>query len=542
VLVLIGIGFAAGLITALSPCVLPVLPILLAGGASGTSQRRPIAIVAGLVASFTVFTLLASRLLHALGLPQDFLRNLAIALLFILAATLLFPPLARLAERPFLFLTRRSGNDLGGGFLLGASLGLVFVPCAGPVLAAVTVVAANQSIGLRSVALTLSYAIGAAVPMIAIALGGQRFAQRLRSGAPMLRRGMGVLIAVSALAIALGADTRFQTALPGYTTWLQDKIESNSTAKRELAKVVRARPTQVKAGAAGLPNFGPAPNFIAGGRWFNSAPLTVRQLRGKVVLVDFWTYTCINCLRTLPQLEAWDARYRAKGLVIVGVHTPEFAFEHVASNVSSAIHRLGVRYPVVQDNDYATWNAYSNQYWPAEYLIDKTGHVRHAHFGEGEYKQTEKLIRQLLGVASTPMTNVANTTPQGLMTPESYLGTARLDRLVGDPIHAGVPWTYHLPATVPPNDLAYGGRWKLEKERALAVKDARLRLHFRASKVFLVLGGHGSVDVLVDGKPVRTVQVDGDRLYTLVDSPHELQALLELRFTPSVSGYAFTFG
>ncbi|MDX6410514.1 MAG: hypothetical protein QOE91_30 [Gaiellaceae bacterium] len=541
-LVLIGIGLAAGLITALSPCVLPVLPILLAGGAAGTSTRRPFAIVGGLVASFTVFTLLASRLLHALGLPQDFLRNLAIALLFLLAATLLFPQLARLAERPFLFLTRRSGNDLGGGFLLGASLGLVFVPCAGPVLAAVTVVAANQSIGFRSVALTLAYALGAAVPMIAIALGGQRFAQRLRGGAPTLRRGMGVLIALSALAIAVGADTRFQTALPGYTTWLQDKVEGTATAQRELAKVVHARPTRVKAGAAGLPDFGPAPDFVAGGRWFNSAPLNIRQLRGKVVLVDFWTYTCINCLRTLPQLEAWDARYRAKGLVIVGVHTPEFAFEHVASNVGSAIKRLGVRYPVVQDNDYATWNAYSNQYWPAEYLIDKAGRLRHAHFGEGEYAQTEKLIRQLLGVRSAPMTNVADTTPRELMTPESYLGTARLDRIVGDPIHAGVPWTYHFPATVPADDLAYAGRWKLEKERAVAVKDARLRLNFRASKVFLVLGGHGSVDVLVDGRQTRTVHVDGDRLYTLVNASQAREALMELRFTPGVSGYAFTFG
>ena len=213
-----------------------------------------------------MFTLIASRLLHALGLPQDFLRNLAIALLFLLAATLLFPALARLAERPFLFLTRRSGNDLGGGFLLGASLGLVFVPCAGPVLAAVTVVAANQNVGFRSVALTLSYALGAAVPMIAIALGGQRFAQRLRGGAPRLRQAMGVLIAASALVIALGADTRFQTAVPGYTTWLQNKIESNGTAKRELAKVVQPRATKVKVGVAGLPDFGPAPDFIAGGQ------------------------------------------------------------------------------------------------------------------------------------------------------------------------------------------------------------------------------------------------------------------------------------
>ncbi len=541
-LVLIGIGLAAGLITALSPCVLPVLPILLAGGASGTSPRRPFAIVAGLVASFTVFTLLAARLLRALGLPLDFLRNLAIALLFLLAATLLFPAVARLAERPFLFLTRRSGNELGGGFLLGASLGLVFVPCAGPVLAAVTVVAANQNIGFRSVALTLAYALGAAIPMIAIALGGQRVAQRLRGGATRFRQAMGVLIAMSALAIALGADTRFQTALPGYTNWLQNKLERNATAQGALAKVVHPRSTRVKAEAAGLPDFGPAPNFIAGGRWFNSAPLTIAQLRGKVVLVDFWTYTCINCLRTLPHLEAWDARYRAKGLVIVGVHTPEFAFEHVSSNVSSAIKRLGIRYPVVQDNDYATWNAYANQYWPAEYLIDKTGRVRHAHFGEGEYPHTEKLIRQLLGVTSAPMTNVADTTPTELMTPETYLGTARLDRLFGDAIHADVPWTYHFPASVPPNDLAYGGRWNIGKEGAVAVKDARLRLHFEASKVFLVLGGHGNVTVLVDGKPVKTVRVDGDRLYTLVDSPRELQALLELRFSPGVSGYAFTFG
>ena len=541
-IVLIGIGLAAGLITALSPCVLPVLPILLAGGASGTSARRPFAIVGGLVASFTVFTLIASRLLHALGLPQDFLRNLAIALLFLLAATLLFPPLAQLAERPFLFLTRRSSNDLGGGFLLGASLGLVFVPCAGPVLAAVTVVAANQNVGFRAVVLTLSYALGAAVPMIAIALGGQRFAQRVRGRAVGLRRAMGILIAATTLAVALGADTRFQTALPGYTTWVQNKIERNATAKRELAKTVHPRATRVKAEAAGLPDFGPAPDFIAGGQWFNSAPLSLRQLRGKVVLIDFWTYSCINCLRTLPQLEAWDARYRDKGLVIVGVHTPEFAFEYKASNVKSAIERYGVRYPVVQDNNYATWNAYSNQYWPAEYLIDKRGHVRHAHFGEGEYGKTEKLIRRLLGVSSAPMTRVADTTPTGLLTPESYLGTARLDRIIGDAIHAGVPWTYHLPAAVPQDDLAYGGRWTIEKERAVAVKDARLRLHFSASKVFLVLGGHGSVDVLVDGKALRTVRVDGDRLYTLVDSPHELESLLELRLTSGISGYAFTFG
>ena len=541
-LVLIGIGLAAGLITAFSPCVLPVLPILLAGGATGTTSRRPFAIVAGLVASFTVFTLLASRLLHALGLPQDFLRNLAIALLFVVAATLLFPALARLAERPFLFLTRRSGNDLGGGFLLGASLGLVFVPCAGPVLAAITVVAANQDIGARAVVLTLAYALGAALPMLAIALGGQGIAGRLRGGAPTLRRAMGVLIAATALAIAFGADTRFQTALPGYTTSLQNKIEQSSTARRQLAKVTRARATPVKAEAAGLPDFGPAPGFHGISSWINTQPLSLQQLRGKVVLVDFWTYSCINCLRTLPHLKAWYASYAEDGLVIVGVHTPEFAFEHSLSNVLSATKRYGVKYPVALDNDYATWNAYANQYWPAEYLIDKHGHVRHAHFGEGEYGHTEQLIRTLLSVKTATMTKVADTTPTELMTPETYLGAARIQNYAGSPLRAGTEATYRFPNTLGQNKLAYAGRWTIGNERAVSRAGARLRLHFVAKKVFLVLGGRGRVQVLVDGRRLQAVRVTSDRLYTLVHSPHELDAILELRFSGGVSAYAFTFG
>ncbi len=541
-LVLIGIGLAAGLITAFSPCVLPVLPILLAGSATGASPRRPYAIVAGLVASFTVFTLLAARLLHALGLPDDFLRNLAIALLFVVAATLLFPALARLAERPFLFLTRRSGNDLGGGFLLGASLGLVFVPCAGPVLAAITVVSASQDIGARAVVLTLSYAVGAALPMLAIALGGQRVAARLRGGAPMLRRAMGALIAVTALAIALGADTRFQTALPGYTESLQNKIERSSAANRQLAKVTHRRATRVRAEAAGLPDFGPAPDFTGISHWVNSRPMTLRQLRGKVVLVDFWTYSCINCLRTLPHLKAWYASYARDGLVIVGVHTPEFAFEHSLSNVREATQRFGVRYPVALDNRYATWNAYANQYWPAEYLIDKRGHVRRAHFGEGEYAHTERLIRTLLGVKAGGMTHVRDTTPKELMTPETYLGAARIRNYAGPPIQAGSETTYHFPATLGQNELAYAGQWTIDEERAVPHEGARLRLHFFARKVFLVLGGHGSVRVLVNGRSLRTVRVTSDRLYTLVDWPREREAILELRFTPGISAYAFTFG
>ncbi len=547
---LIGIGFLAGVVTSVSPCVLPVLPILLAGGATGTSPRRPFAIVAGLVASFTVFTLLASRLLHALGLPQDVLRDVAIALLLVLAATLLVPRFAHLLERPFYALTRRSGGDLGGGFVLGASLGLVFVPCAGPVLAAITVVAANEDLGARAFAVTIAYAVGAAVPMLAIALGGLRVAQRTRAAGPMLRRAMGVVIALTALGIAFDLDRHFTTALPGYTQRLQDRLERSDSARRELAKLTGAERAAFKEGGGDLADYGVAPDFRQISHWLNTPgdrPLTMRGLRGKVVLIDFWTYSCINCLRTLPHLRAWNERYAKDGLVIVGVHSPEFAFEHSLANVRSAVKRLDVRWPVALDNGFGTWSSWANQYWPAEYLIDRRGHVRRAHFGEGKYDESEQAIRTLLlerpgTTLDAPPTAVPDTTPRTPLTPESYLGYERIDRVAGLPVRAGVPSDYVLPRALEQNFLGFGGSWTIEDQRAVAGKNARLRLHFYAKKVFLVMSGTGRVHVLVDGRSLRTVQVRGDRLYTLVDSPHLLDALLELRFTPGVSAYAFTFG
>src|SRR5512133_3603025 len=330
-LVLIGIGLAAGFITAISPCVLPVLPIIFAGGATG-GRRKPFAIIAGLVLSFSAFTLFGVWLLRKLGLPEDVLRNIAIGLLFLVAATLLFPKVEEIVQRPLLRLTRRPSGDLGGGFLLGVSLGLVFVPCAGPVLAAITVVAANNHVGWRALVLTTAYAVGAAVPMLLIALGGRGIAARLREQGARLRVASGVVIGAVALGIALNADARFQTALPGYTQALQKHIEESTTAQRQLAKLRGGK--EVAESAPGvLQHYGSAPDFHPDGDWFNSAPLSVASLRGKVVLVDFWTYSCINCLRTLPHLKAWYAAYHKDGFQIVGVHTPEFAFEHVASNV-----------------------------------------------------------------------------------------------------------------------------------------------------------------------------------------------------------------
>jgi cytochrome c biogenesis protein CcdA/thiol-disulfide isomerase/thioredoxin len=549
VIVLLGIGFVAGIVTAISPCVLPVLPILFAGSASG-GRRRPYAIVAGLIVSFTVFLLAGTWLLDVLGLPQDFLRNVAIGLLFLMAALLIVPQLGELVERPLARLSRRPSSDLGGGFVLGLSLGLVFVPCAGPVLGAVTVVAATHKVGAETVFLTLAYALGAAIPMLLIGIGGRRAMGRFtafRAHARSVRAALGVVIAATALAIVFNVDRRFQTALPGYTNSLQSHIEGTSYAKKQLAKL-SARKASRAVDAPNLDDFGPAHDFQGVSQWLNTRgeSLSLAKLRGKVVLVDFWTYSCINCLRTLPHLEAWYRTYGPKGLVVVGVHTPEFGFEHVVSNVRSAVRDLGVRYPVAIDNDYATWTAYSNQYWPAEYLIDKQGHIRHAHFGEGEYGKTESLIRTLLSEPDTKLpvaSRLTDPTPQDVTTAESYLGFQRLERYAGSEIKMGVEASYSLPKSLPQNELAYGGRWRVEAERIVSGPGARLQLHFYAHNVYLVLGGHGRVEVLVNGKPTRTVRVTGiSRLYTLVKHPRSEDAILELRFTPGISAYAFTFG
>jgi cytochrome c biogenesis protein CcdA/thiol-disulfide isomerase/thioredoxin len=553
VLVLIGIGLLAGVITAVSPCVLPVLPIVLAGGVGPGGTRRPFMIIGGLVASFTVFTLAAASILSALNLPQDFLRNVAIALLFVLAGTLLSKRFAFLLERPFAFMTRRRGGHPAGGFVLGLSLGIVFVPCAGPVLATITVLAAKNQISVETVVLTLAYAVGAGVPMLLIALGGQRASQRLRATGPMFRRVSGVVLALSAVAILFNLDQTLQTHLGGYSSALQKHVEDTKLARDHLAKLRGGgnafAATTTRPGSK-LPVLGKAPEFAGIESWLNTPadrPLTLRQLRGKVVLVDFWTYSCINCIRTLPHLRAWYGAYHRDGLEIVGVHTPEFAFEHVRGNVRSATRDLHVTWPVALDNGYKTWDAYSNEYWPAEYLIDRLGRVREAHFGEGEYGTTEKAIRSLLAAngASVPgARRVADATPTTVVTPETYLGYVRLDasRYRGTAIRPRTASSYQFARSLGRDELSYAGRWTVGDQRAVAERGAQLRLHFHAHDVYLVLGGHGRVQVLVDGRQTRTVGVDGDRLYTLVSSKALRDGLLDLHLDAGVNAYAFTFG
>ena len=545
-LLLLGVAFVAGVVTAVSPCVLPVLPIVLAGGATG-SPRRPYAVVAGLVASFTVFTLSAAALLSALGLPDDLLRTIAIAVVVVVGLSLLWPRLGDLLGRPFHALARRRPSDAGGGFLLGVSLGLLFTPCAGPVIGAVATVAATQSVTGEAVLITLAYGLGAGSVLLGVAIAARRgmSLRSVRAHAPVVRRALGVaILGVAALMVA-GVDKDLQTRVPEYTRALQG-LEESAAAQGELERLVG---TPGLAEEERLGDFGPAPEFDGIDLWLNSEPLRMETLRGKVVLIDFWTYSCINCLRTLPHVRAWDEAYRDDGLVIVGVHTPEFAFERDADNVRRAVRDLGVSYPVALDNAYGTWAAWQNRYWPAKYFVDRSGRLRYAHFGEGGYEESERVLRRLLAEdTDAELVSEGNDdeTPSGEQTPETYLGYQRLDRFVGSELVPDRESEYSIPDYLPLHGVAYGGHWTVESERIVAGEGARLRLAFHAHDVFLVLGasgGSGSVEVSVDGERVGTVPITVDDLYTLARIPGEKRDhVLDLRLSPGTEAYAFTFG
>jgi cytochrome c biogenesis protein CcdA/thiol-disulfide isomerase/thioredoxin len=541
-LILVPIAFAAGIITVFTPCVLPVLPIVLAGGAG--TKRRPYAIAAGLVTTFTAFLLAGAWLWGLLGIGKQHQIQIGAVLLGLLAVTLIVPRVGEWVERPLAFLTRRRFGDAGGGFLLGASLGLVFIPCGGPVLAALTSNVARDRVGGWLVVIALAYATGAALPLLAIAAGSRRVGTGFRRYAQTVRIAGGVLMAAAALVIYNGWAENLQTKVPPWAQWVQDAIEGNATAKDKLADLGGKR-RPVFAAAGRLKDYGKAPDIQGVAAWINTPALSAEDLRGKVVLVDFWTYSCINCLRTLPYLKSWDERYRTKGLVIVGVHTPEFAFEHDLGNVRAAVERLGIHYPVALDNDFATWNAFQNQYWPADYLVDQSGHVRDIHFGEGNYDKSEQDIRLLLAATHKSLPAALrprDRTPTELRTPESYLGYARIGAYSGSPLKADEPAGYMLPAGLGQDEYAYAGTWTVESERILAGRNARLRFHFQARSVHLVLGGRGLVRVTLNGHAYRTVHVTADRLYTLVTQKRARDGLLELTFTPGLSAYAFTFG
>jgi cytochrome c biogenesis protein CcdA/thiol-disulfide isomerase/thioredoxin len=577
VVLLVLFAFVAGAGTALTPCVLPVLPALLAFAGSG-GRRRPLGVIAGLTATFTVAIVALASLVDGVGLPDGAVRALAVVVLLGFGVALLVPSPAARVEAPLSRLARFGPRGRGDGFwsglLVGAGLGFVYAPCAGPILAAVVSVSATQGASGELVAVALGYAAGSALVLLLIAYGGRRLLDRLRAAGrgPVVQRTLGAVMVATAVAVATDLDVRFQTALaddfpdvlvnPTRALERSDAVEDRLADLRGRSRFEeRARPGGRR---AGLPVLGRAPDFTGNDRWWNTsanAPLELADLRGRVVLVDFWTYTCINCIRTLPYLRAWDGRYRERGLTVVGVHTPEFAFEREAQNVERAIAQNRLRYPIAQDNEYATWSAWGNQYWPAKYLIDARGRVRFAHFGEGSYEETEAAIRALLAEAGADrlgaMTRArVETASRELATPETYLGYERAEGFLPGPPRPGFG-RYEGVEELPPVHFALSGAWNVSRESATAISGARIDARVTARKVFLVLSSEGrrprDVQVLLDGRPVGAAEAGDDvrdgrvtvreeRLYRLVSLPRVEDRRLTLRLPAGVTGYAFTFG
>jgi cytochrome c biogenesis protein CcdA/thiol-disulfide isomerase/thioredoxin len=595
-IVLLAFAVLAGAGTALSPCVLPVLPALLSAGGAG-GRRRPLGVVLGLSVTFTVTIVGVANVVDGVGLGSDPLRVLAIAVLLIFGVTLLSPRIADRIEAPLSRLARfgprTRGDGFASGLLVGGALGFVYTPCASPILAAVISVSAASG---RTVAVAIAYAAGSAIVLLALTLGGRRVFDRVRRAGrgPALQRALGVVMIATAVAIIANADVNFDQFIARHipNVNLTASLECSGAVTGRLHELTGRTPkftpangsaacesssTHVAVAAAGasqgtllaaahtLPVLGEAPEFTGTERWFNTPggrPLSLTgSLHGHVVLVDFWTYTCINCIRTLPYLKAWDAAYRHDGLVIVGVESPEFPFERSAANVADAISQFGLRYPVVQDNQMGTWNAYGNEYWPADYLIDARGNVRYASAGEGDYDRTETAIRALLAEAGADVGGHGRpedvVVPSKLTTPETYLGTERAEGWLAAPRNG--THDYGPPASGPLalNQFAFSGTWNIGGQPAVAGAGAGIDVEFQAKHVYLVLSSPGErpmpVRVLLDGRPIGAADAGADvhggvvtvrrqRLYTLASLPREGRHLLSLRFAPGVTGYAFTFG
>jgi cytochrome c biogenesis protein CcdA/thiol-disulfide isomerase/thioredoxin len=600
-IVLLTFALLAGAGTALSPCVLPVLPALLSAGGVG-GRRRPLGIVIGLSVTFTVTIVGLAKVVDGVGLGSDPLRDVAIAVLLVFGVVLLFPRLSARLEAPLSrlgrFGPRSRGEGFASGLLVGGALGFVYTPCASPILAAVISVSAASG---KTVLVALAYAAGSALVLLALTLGGRRLFDRVRRAGrgPLLQRALAAVMILTAVAILTNLDVNFDQFVaqhipdvnltaslecsPTITGRLHQitgheprfaPANGSSACEGSQASAVHPAPANASqatllADAKKLEDLGTAPEFMETEDWFNTPgkrPLTLASLRGRVVLIDFWTYTCINCIRTLPYLKAWDAAYRKDGLTIVGVETPEFAFEHDASNVADAIEQFGLRYPVVQDNNMGTWNAYGNEYWPADYLIDARGQVRYTAFGEGDYDKTETAIRALLAEAGHHLGGKSHPSdvvvPSEEATPETYLGTARAQGWIDGPRSGSHDYGPPPAGELALNDLAYSGTWKIAAQPAEAVSGSfgnppGIDLDFEAKDVYLVLSSPGErplpVNVLLDGHPISAgdagadvhdgvVTVRRQRLYSLVSLSGDQRHRLSLRFAPGVSGYAFTFG
>jgi len=549
-LIEIGLSFVEGLALIASPCILPVLPLILSTSLD-SGRRRPFGIITGFVLAFALFALLSRELVFLFNINLDYIKNGSLILLALLGVIMLSEKLSHYFSQLTQNLSPHvsnvsvvSKNGFLSGLFVGGLIGLVWTPCAGPILAAVLVQVIRQQSNITAVLLILAFAIGAGMPMLLISLTGRKLMTKLNFfsiHANIIRKILGTLILIAVTFIASGLNAQSLFSSP----------DAPSIATQPAAQLQN-----------GLETPYPAPEFATSDIWLNTPgnkPLTMSSLKGKVVLVDFWTYSCINCIRTLPSLNNWYEKYRDKGLVIVGVHAPEFEFEKNKANVVQAIAQDGIQYPVAMDNNLDTWTNFNNQYWPAHYLINKDGEVVYTHFGEGQYEETENNIRVLLGLTRSNIKEASSVDFSINQTPETYLGYERAESFGGsEGIAEDTSKVYSLPGFLPTNNWALSGKWLIQAQRIISQEpNTKLALNFTAKHVYLVLGSaeknpidiaiklNGSAIKTAGGKDVKNgvVTVQAHRLYELVNQDKSANGLLEIEVSQQgLEAYAFTFG
>ncbi len=543
----IGLSFLEGFALIISPCILPILPIILAGSLTG-SKKRPFGIIIGFILIFSLFTFFSRKFVQYSGIDLNIIRHVSYGILFLLGIIMLS---TYLTEK-FGALTNRLtntgasfsaiNNPQGGlisGIFFGGLIAIVWTPCAGPILAAVIVQTVIQKTNFTSFLTLMAFGAGAATPMLVIALFGRQIMGRLnyfKIHATFFRKMLGVIIIISVC----------------FMIYLENGV---SIAHAETLNNSETLTLQ-----GGLEKPYPAPAISGIDGWINSNPLQIDQLRGKVVLIDFWTYSCINCMRTLPYLNAWYDKYHNDGLVIIGVHTPEFDFEKEFANVKNAVMQDGIKYPVALDSHFVTWQNFNNQYWPAHYLIDKNGNVVYTHFGEGDYNVTENNIRYLLNMKEPVTTEISNNEqPTENATPETYLGYARAENF-GSPeaVLKDHATQYKFPRVLAPNEWALQGNWKIMPDRIIANENnAAVKINFNARKIYIVMGNATNKTIQVKlllnghniavekGKDVKnsTIQVNRHTLYEAVAFTQPSNGILQvISSTPGLEIYTFTFG
>jgi cytochrome c biogenesis protein CcdA/thiol-disulfide isomerase/thioredoxin len=575
-MILLVLSYIGGVLTILSPCILPVLPFVFAR-AEQPFVKSSLPLLAGMAVTFAAVATLAALgggwVVHA----NQYGRVVAMVLLTAFGLTLLLPSLAERLTRPFVALgnrlsqksddERRSGALVGSSFVLGIAVGMLWAPCAGPILGLVLTGAAIQGASANTTLLLLAYALGATTSLaVALLAGGRVFAAMKRSlgAGEWIRRGLGVAVLLGVVAIATGLDTGLLT-----------KLSVASTTGLEEALLAKARPSDTTksyaiAGSV-LPVEGQMPSLAGANAWLNSPPLTTESLRGKVVVVDFWTYSCINCLRALPYVQAWADKYKDHGLVVIGVHSPEFAFEKDIGNVRQAVKDLGVTYPVAIDSGLLVWRAFNNQFWPAHYFIDAQGRIRHHHFGEGDYEMSERIIQTLLmdaGYHDVPGGFVTPSAPgaeaasnrRDVQSPELYVGYARTDNFMAGTIAKNVSHLYAMPERIQLNQWGLTGNWTVSADSAvLDAAPGRITYRFHARDLHLVLGADDQKSVrfrvTIDGAPPGADHgvdtdaggngtVTGHRLYQLIRQHSKVaDHTFEIEFLdPGVRAFSFTFG